>query len=300
MIKSAEYLVTFSSILGSRAGISKFAIGLTIVAIGTSLPELFTAIFGLYSSNGSSFVFGTVIGSNIVNTLFIFGLLLIFSKNFKSKIKKIDIFFLLGATLLLTLIIVKSNLNIFDSLILLALFATYIYITIKKSKKEMFEEEIKGAKDKIFAKKSNYLLSIFLILSIAGLNIAAKGVIYSIENIGLILKIPLEMLTLTTVAFATSLPEAIVTYAVAKKKEFDIIIGDIIGSNISNILLIIGVSGLIKNLIFETSLYIPSIFILIIATLIFYFLINKKNVSKIHGIVFLALYVLYIAYTFTP
>ncbi len=299
LIKSSDYLVSSASILGKRAGISKFVIGLTLVAVGTSLPELFTAIFGIISSSSaSSFVFGTIIGSNIANTLLVFGMLLVFAKNFKTHISKFDIIFLTLATTLVTIIIFKTQLNFYDGIILLLLFAFYMYYTIRNSKNKELEDTVDEVADIGLSRKSNYLISLVFLISLVGLNLAAKGVVYSIENLGIMLEIPIQFLTLTTVAFATSLPEVMVTYSTAKKKEYDIAIGNIIGSNITNILLILGVSGIMKTISFELQTFYSSIIFLIFVTIIFNILIHNKKSTKNHGIGLLSLYFIYIIYLF--
>jgi len=296
LIKSADYLISSSSELGKRAGISKFVIGLTLIAIGTSLPELFTVIISIFSSsNPSAFVLGTIIGSNIANILLVFSILLIFSKKFKVRIKKFDILFLSIATISLITITLIGTINFYLSILLLLLFIYYLYMSIKKGSKKKFEEEVSEVEDASYKKKSiSYLIGVFFI-SLIGLNLAAKGVVYSIENLGIILKIPLEFLTLTTVAFATSLPEIVVTYSAAKKSEFNLAVGNIIGSNIANVFMVIGTAGLIKTITFNPIDYFTSLIILTIATLFFITIFFIKNVDKKFG---LSLFLIYFIYVF--
>jgi len=300
LIKSSDYLVSSSSILGERVGISKFVIGLTLVAIGTSLPELFTALFAIFdSSNPGAFVFGTVIGSNIANILLVFGILLFFSKNFKVKIKLFDLLFLLVSTFSLIFLIYFKELNIFFSISYITLFILYLFSSVKFGSKKKFNEEVKEIEEEVDEilknAKSSTLIFIF-ILSLVGLNIGAKGVIYGIEKIGNLLSIPLIYLTFTTVAFATSLPEIMVSVASAKKKEFDIAVGNIIGSNISNILLILGVVSFFKTIPFIFKDYIFSFSILFITTLFFAFLLIKEKISKKYSYLLIGSYIIYIIF----
>lgn len=173
-----------------------------------------------------------------------------------------------------------------------------MYITVKNSKKSVFEEEVNEVDTGVLNKKSTSLVVCVLLVSLLGLNIAAKGVVYSIENIGLILRIPLEMLTLTTVAFATSLPEVMVTYSTSRKGEYDIAVGNIIGSNISNILLIVGFTGVVKTIVFDSSKYFASLMFLIFATLALSSGLYKKKIDKNFGLGFLGLYCVYLVFTF--
>ena len=299
LIKSSDYLISSSSILGERAGFSKFIIGLTLVAIGTSLPELFTSIIAIYSSKNSvAFIFGTVIGSNISNILLIFGILLLFSKKFKVDLKTIDIFFLLLSTLSLLFVIYIGSLTLIYGITYLLLFIIYLLVTIKFSSKKKFINEVEEVEETSISYYSNYFLIIIFLLSLIGLTISAKTIVYSIENLGKIFGIPISILTLTTVAFATSLPEMVVTIQSAKKKEFSLAVGNIIGSNISNIFLIVGISGILKQLIIKTSNYLMSIYFLLFTTLIFIFFLFKSDVKKYHSFIFFGFYLIYLYFIF--
>jgi cation:H+ antiporter len=298
LIKSSDYLIITSSILGKRANLSKFIIGLTIVAIGTSLPELLTAIIGTITTptKSASFSLGTVIGSNISNILLIFGLLLINSKNFKNKTNKNSKIMIVISTIAIIILLTIKQLTLTIGILMLITYILYIYYNIKKSKKNKIEQTIET--DEKLEKQNSYIITLILITSLIILNISAKGVVNSLNNIGTILKIPTSYLTLTIAALATSLPEAVVTIQSAKKKMFDIAIGNIIGSNIANTFFILGTIGLINQFKINLLEYLPSgIFLIIATTLLIYFL-QKKTVKKTHGIIFLILYLIYIITTF--
>lgn len=298
-MKTADYLISSSSILGERAGFSKFVIGLTLVAIGTSLPELFTAIIAILSSaDSAAFVFGTVIGSNISNILLIFGILILFSKNFKVNLKFFDIFFLLISVVSLCFIIYIGSVDYIYGVTFLLLFLFYLFSVVKFGSKDKFIDEVKGAEDTPIMNFSTYYLIIIFILALIGLNISAKAVVFSITNLGILLKIPIEFLTLTTVAFATSLPEMVVTIQSARKNELSLAVGNIIGSNISNVFLIIGVSGILKTITFNSGSYLIGIYIMLLATLSFVILINKKEVKKYHAYILFLIYVIYLYLVF--
>lgn len=301
LIKSSDYLISSSTILGLRHGISKFVIGLTLVAIGTSLPELFTSLIAIFSSeNSASFVLGTVIGSNITNILLVFGILLIFSKKFKAVTKLRDRIILMLTTILFSIVITLGKISFVNSIFFLVLFIGYLYIIIDKSKKTKgAEEEVDEIEDERLEKYSSKVLGLIFLVSLLGLNFGARGVIYGIENIGEILKIPIEFLTLTTVAFATSLPEIVVTYTSAIRREFDLAVGNIIGSNVSNILLIIGASGVTstifrEGLTFNVGSYVIGIIFMVISALMLISVLMSKKAGKKTGYVFLLVYALYV------
>jgi cation:H+ antiporter len=303
LFKSADYLIESSSIFGKRLGISPFIIGVTILAIGTSLPELFTSLFGVIDgTNKAAFVMGTVIGSNIANILLVFSTLLFFSKKFEVKIKSFDLIYFLLSTFSIFILVFFGILNFYLSIILSLLFFSYLFIIIKNSKKkEVKEEFLQEAKEILetpLNKKSNLFLFIVFLVSLIFLNLSAKGIVYNIEKIGFILKIPLEFLTFTTIAFATSLPELVVTYQCAKKREFDLAIGNIIGSNISNVFLILGIIGLIKDILIDFKIYIFSSIILILATILFLFFIYNIKIKKFQKEISIFYFLIYISYVY--
>lgn len=302
LLKSSDYLVSSSSALGEKAGISPFVIGLTLIAIGTSLPELFTGIFGILFSEGSSFVLGTVIGSNISNVFLVFALLLILSKKFSLTLDKKDLLFFVGSVISLLGIIFLGFVPLTIGIVLLIGFILYMYLCVKYSPKEDFIEEAKGAESEVQA-YSNKILFLIFFSSLIGLNLAARGVVFGIEELGVLLSLPLEFLTLTTVAFATSLPELVVTYSAVKKNSQSLAVGNLIGSNISNILLIIGFSSILgfftgKPLIFSTLSYLPSLFFLVLSSILFLSLLYKKLHYKWIGYSFLVLYLVYLVLIF--
>lgn len=295
LLKSSDYLVTCASILGDRAGISKFTIGLSIIAIGTSLPELMTAIFGIISSdNGTAFVLGTVIGSNITNILLVFAALIFFSNGFIFKKRIFNTIYLLLSTFLLLLFVILNTINLFVGILFLTIFASYLYYGLTKENPEEVLEEVHETESVGLNKFSTFFLSSILVLSIVFLNLGAKGVVAGIENIGSILHIPIYFLTLTTVSFATSLPELAVTYHAAKKNEIELAIGNIFGSNISNILLIVGVSSILTTLKYDISEYLLGLSFLVISTFLFISLQYIQKTKRIIGLGFFSLYLLYI------
>ncbi len=299
LIKSSEHLVSSSANIGKRFGLNDFIIGLTIIAVGTSLPEFFTAIISIFSSSDpASFIMGTVIGSNISNILFIFGILVIFSKKFNSKTSLFDKTILAISSLAVIFVILFKQLNMLIGIVFILSYALYLTYKIRNENKEEIEQEAKETEESKLSKLPTFVLFLILAVSLLILNLGAKGVIVSIENIGNLLKIPTIYLTLSTVAFATSLPEAMVTYTCAKSKNFDIAIGNILGSNISNVFFILGVSGILKNISLNITDYVSSIIFLAIATTLFIILISKKKVSSLWGIISVVLYMTYIGIIF--
>lgn len=282
LVKSSDYLVLYATILGQRLHISQFIIGITIVAIGTSLPELVSVVYGLLSSTqGGDFVSGTIIGSNIANSLLIFGVLLFFITKPLQKLSKIDTIFLIFSTLFITLYVYFSLSLIFLSILAIFFFILYILLIVFKAKITQYFSSIKKNKSKTkhssatteieeladleelneeeekYKSTSSLFIFVFFIISVIFLNISARGIVFGIDNLAELFSIPQFLLTFTTIALATSLPELMVTIQAARKNDSKLALGNIIGSNIANILLIGGV-GLTMSNLFNISISVST------------------------------------------
>ena len=295
LVKSSDYLILTSSILGRRLKISKIVIGLTIVAIGTSLPELFSVIFGLLNSkSGGDFFSGTIIGSNIANSILILATLLYFSTQKIPKINYRENLFLIISTIFFIFMIYFNWISLSFGIIFLLLFFLYIYINLFKEKNTNLENDFEELSTSYLIKKSSFFIVLLFILSIFVLNISAMGVVYGIDSISNFFLVPEFLLTFTTLALATSLPELFVTYRACKNKQTDIALGNIVGSNISNILLIGGIGSiLIGKLNILVKVLEISLIGLIIATL-FLLLVSKFLSKKYYKIVGIGLLIFYL------
>jgi cation:H+ antiporter len=294
--KAADYFVDEAANIGSRYGMSKLMIGLTIVAVGTSLPEMITSLGSiLFTVNFSEFIIGTTLGSNITNILLAFGIFLVVSKKFYiQKSELFNIVALIGTSLIFIVFLLFGFVS--QVAISLVLFYTYYLIYLKKYQRT----EIVKIEEEYVDKRRHTILKSYLIIaaSFVGLFVGAKLTILGIENIGIIMGVPAAYLNLAVVSIATSLPEIGVTVASAKKKEYLMAIGNIIGTNIMNVCLIIGMSGFYGYYPINAALYTSSIFIFAIATLLFSYLIYRKKFSAKWGYLFLVIYVLYILLIF--
>lgn len=292
-MKAADFFVDSAANLGKHFGMSKLMIGLTIVAVGTSLPEAITSLASiLFTENFSDFLVGTVMGSNITNILLAFGIFLVVARKFETRKREMfNVASLIFTTLVFSIFVMLGYINP----LVISLFIFYIFYLLylsKYQKKEIehFEEEV--VDDEELDSKSRSVL--ILIASFIGLFIGAKLIIYSVENVGRILSIPTAYLTLTTISVATSLPELAVTIASAKKKEYLIGIGNILGTNVMNIGIIVGLSGFYGTFLIDSSLYVTSTIIYLLATLIFSILIIRRKFSYHYGYLFLFIYLIYL------
>lgn len=352
LIKGADYFVDGASRIAKTLKIPTLIIGLTLVSIGTSAPELSVSIqAALFGKNDLSF--GNVVGSNIFNTFLILGTASLFIPLVISdEMKKYDIpimVMLYCLMLLFGFIITPYKLDLIESIIFVILFISYIIFLIiraKKSKTNIEEEvdqkiTIKNIIQSILliimglfavlelniialilmaifviimffkinkvidtTKKVNIIMSIIFVIG-GLLSIIGGGtlVVNCASNIALSLGMSQTLIGLTIVAVGTSLPELVTSVVASIKKENDIAIGNVIGSNIFNIIFILGVSSSISNLkisdkiSFNVSESLVDIFILLISgILVFIFAKFGKNIKKWQGLIFILLYIAYIAY----
>ena len=263
LVKEADWLVTGASAFAGKYGISDLTIGLTIVAFGTSAPEL---IVNIYSSlNGhQDLVFGNILGSNIFNLLMILGLAGIISPLVvQSTTVWKEIPLSLFAVLLL---MVLANSNVFqndpglsrlDGLILLLIFALFMVYVFRQLKQDI------GEKEKQPILMAGRVLGFSIIGGLVALGFGGNLVVSSAVNLAQVLGVSEKIIGLTIVAAGTSLPELATSVVAALKKNSDIAVGNIIGSNIFNILLILGVSSLLHpvayNAVFNREMLVLSL-----------------------------------------
>ena len=298
LIKGADIFVDGSSSLAENFKVPKMVIALTIVAFGTSAPELAVSTQAILSSN-SDIVLGNVVGSNILNILLILGLSSMFSK---MRVKDNTVHKEIPITILMsTLLLAVSFDNMFDKsakniisrtdgLIIILFFSIFIYYLFSVMKNRKKEEQDKP--------KYNVLISIlFLLIGLAGIVIGSKFVVDHASNIARVLGISDKMIALTIVALGTSLPELVTSIEAARKGENDIAIGNVIGSNIFNVGVVIGIPTLfVGNIVVGTFNYIDMFTMIGSAILLFILTYKDKVISKKEGIIMLTIFVAYYTY----
>lgn len=307
LIKGADWLVDGGSSLAKALGVSKLVIGLTIIAFGTSLPELTVNIFSSIA-NKSDVGLGNIIGSNIANIFLILGVTALF---YTLKVKKSTVWkevpFVIFVSVIFFLVSYDKLLKYgsenvisrMDGIVFLALFLGYLYYAYKliiedKALQEDIKETSSQKIARVFSKStafSVFLITIGLISLIGGGNL----VINNIEPIALSLGISRYVISAILVAVGTSLPELMTSIVGAVKKEDDIIIGNIIGSNIFNILFVMGISAIISPVAVLETINIDYIF-MICAPLILMILLGLSDdtLKRRQGIILLIFYLMYL------
>ena len=295
LIKGADILVDGSSAIAKKLRISEIVIGLTIVSIGTSMPELFVSTTSAIQG-ASDISIGNVIGSNICNLLLILGISsLINPVKFQKQTKLIEN----PMSIILTIIFlimcnINQDISRIEGIILLVLFIAFLIYTIIMGKKSQNEEIIKTSLEE--AKKVSIVKNIVLIiLGIVGLKIGGDLVVDNAKLIATALNVSEKIIGLTIVAIGTSLPELVTSVTAAIKGDSDIAIGNIVGSNIFNMLFIIGLSAVITPITYNISYNFDMIilFIAMILMCIFPFIKPKDEMSRTNGLIFTMLYIIY-------
>ena len=298
LVKGADLFVDGSSSVAKKFGIPSVVIGLTIVAFGTSAPELAVSMSAALKGS-NDIAIGNVVGSNIFNTLVVLGASaaltpIAVEKGIIKKDYPLSIFAaVLLAVLSLDVIFGKDAMTIsrVDGIILLVCFAFFLYSTIKSAlsgKTEVEEEEIKN----IPIWKSLVFIGIGLAGIVWGGDLSVEGA----KAIARFFGLSEALIGLTIVAFGTSLPELVTSVIAAKKGESDIAVGNVVGSNIFNIFLIIGASATILPMNVSAS-YVFDMAVLVATMVIPFIVIAKtKKVSRANGLIMIAAYVAYTVY----
>lgn len=311
IIKSADVLIDSSSKIAGRYGVSSFVIGITVVAFGTSAPELAVGIVsGISHTN--QLTLGNIIGSSLSNTALIVGIsAIIMPLLVKDSVIRHEIPVLFGIQIALAAMLFSDGkLSRVDGIILMLGFVGFMLYVILDAKESMkIQMDAEGDIDtdadgnqlsvEIMEKaesESLWKLVLLSALSLAGLFLGGKLTVDNSSQIALSLGLSETLIGLTVVAIATTMPELITSIMAAIKKEPDIILGNCIGSNIFNILLVLGISSFISPIPVDTTLWIDAV--IVIALTIFVFAISwfHKTIKRRSGIFLLFTYIAYLAY----
>lgn len=298
LIKGADVFVDGASAVAGNFKVSKMLIGLTIVAFGTSAPEFAVSVKSLLSGNGD-IVLGNVIGSNILNIVLILGVSSMFhSLNVKNNTVKKELPITLLITTLFAVLLSdnlfdKSITNSFtrsDGVVLLLFFLVFIYYLISMARNKIDEDQ-----------ETEYMklpkAFIFTIGGIIAIVLGSNFVVDSASYLAKAMGVSEKMVALTVIALGTSLPELVTSITATRKGEYDIAIGNVVGSNIFNLGMVIGIPvtlfGGISKITFN---FVDIIMMLISACLLFLFSYNNRKIDKSEGFIFLILFIIYYSY----
>lgn len=311
IIKSADTLISSSSKIAKRYGVSSFVIGITVVAFGTSAPELAVGIVsGITHTN--QLTLGNIIGSSLANTAMIVGVsAIIMPLGVRDSVVRREIPMLVGTQIVLAIMLFSDRvLSPIDGLILMIGFVFLMIYIIKDSKGSMqIELDAEGDIDtdgdgnqlskEVIDEKSHenmFKLWCLSILSLAGLFIGGRLTVSSSQAIALSLGLSETLIGLTVVSIATTMPELITSIMAAIKKEPDIVLGNCIGSNMFNILLVLGLSSVISPIPADASLWFDVIIMIVLTIFVFITSWIRKAIKRSTGVVLLCIYVSYLVF----
>jgi len=290
LVKGADWFVDGAAGIAARLGIPQLIIGLTIVAMGTSAPEAAVSISAAFKGS-ADITIGNIVGSNIMNVLVILGLasVIVPIAVAKSTIR-IETPFMIAITGLLFVLGLDGNITLVDGIILWAAFVAYLVYLFICAKKNPAEEEEASEKKPVW--KLLVFMAVGLTAIVLGSNFAVDGA----TGIAQVLGLSERFIGLTIVALGTSLPELFTSVSAARKGNADIAIGNIVGSNIFNILFVVGTSSLIINVPFASGFIVDTIVAAAAGILLLVCCLPKKKLTRMGGIAMLVGYAAYFAY----
>ena len=292
LIWGADKFVDNSSLIAKKIGVSELTIGLTIVALGTSAPEIFVGISSVLN-NSESIAMGAVVGSNISNIALIFGVSCIGISFLPKKTPIIQLMPFLVAALILGYVLIDLNVSKFDGILLLLSFCYFLYvINANRNTQTLIDEQ---------QDKNNSITLIFLAIGLISLIFGSRYAVIYAEKIAILLNISELIIGLTIIAIGTSLPELAATISAVLKKKTDMVVGNVIGSNVLNITLVVPIIGFFSSVQLDQVLLSRDYTIMISATIVFMLLVlfysNKVfsvNAIRLIGMLFVSSYILYL------
>ena len=291
----SNLLIDNSKLIATSLGISPFVIGLTLIAFGTSLPELVVSIMASFEGKGE-IVLGNVIGSNIANIALVLAIISIWKTiKFNYSDLKSSLGYIITTTIMLIIIIINNNLTLIPGVAFLVLFITYIYNQFRMIKNNNDRNE--DDEDTAFSIK--YLIYAFIGVFLLGWgsNLFINGAV----GIATLLGVPLIVISLSVVALGTSIPELVTSLIAIKKNEPNFVIGNILGSNIINLVLVLGSSIIINpidvynyDLSINHNALVSLIFMSITTLLLLFIIFFGQKITRIHGIILFLIYIIFI------
>lgn len=297
LIKGADWFVGGASKIADRFGIPQLIIGLTIVAMGTSAPEaavsISAAVKNTAENNSAAIAIGNILGSNILNVLLILGITaVIVTIPVQLSTIKYEIPFMIIITCLLAGIgYFKGHLGMIDGILLWFFMILYFVYLIAMARKGQISVGVEEGEIKV--NENMFMLLVLLVIGIIAIVAGSNIAVDAATALARIFGMNERLIGLTIVAFGTSLPELITSITAAMKKKADIAVGNIVGSNIFNILFVIGTTSLITDVPYNYSFNFDSIVCIATSFVLFLCVLKKKKLNRVHGGILLCMLVAY-------
>ena len=296
LVKGADFFIESAKKIGIKMGASPFVVGVLIVGLGTSLPELASSIVAVIKDE-TTIVVANVVGSNITNILLVVGILALLSKKItiRRDLLKSELPLFVIATTHFLFIIHDGVVTRLESLLLLGTFSAYLWYIIKEppSDLEVIEEKPKEIKNQ------NLKLAAFLVLGLIGLIVGAHFTVFSAIEMASLIGIPISIIAILGIALGTSLPELTVSLKAIKTGEADLAIGNIFGSNAINMLLVAGIPAFITNLYVDDVIMTIGLPILVAASVIFFAHGLSRRLMRWEGVMLLLFFAFFVVQLLT-
>tara|TARA_B100001057_G_scaffold148175_1_gene148116 strand:- start:8956 stop:9909 length:954 start_codon:yes stop_codon:yes gene_type:complete len=296
LIWGADKFVDYSSIIAKKLGVNELTIGLTVVALGTSAPEIFVGISSVIN-NSESIALGAVVGSNISNIGLIFGVscIGIFLKPKETPLIQFVPFIL--SVIILGYSLYDLKISKLDSFLLVLVFCYFLYVIVKNR----FDENT--YLDTSPSDQQNYIVVFFILIGLLSLILGSRYAVIFAEKIAFMLNISELVIGLTIIAIGTSLPELAATVSAVIRRKTDMVVGNVIGSNVLNITLVVPIIGIFSNVSLESVLFSRDYLLMAFASIAFITLAliySKEQISifgiKFIGFLFVTSYFMYLLF----
>ena len=299
LVIAADFFIKASERIGLALGIEPFIVGVTLIAVGTSLPELVTSIVAVLKPSGASAIVpGNVIGSNITNTCLVLGVVGVLSKRVRLQfdVMQVDLPMLIGSAFIMYLCCMDAEFSLFEGIICLGglgMYLMYVF-SLGNNGDDPESQQVGLPGNESYQSKISWRDPLILLASGAVIYFSAEYNVTSIVEIAEILDIGKELIALTAVALGTSLPELVVSIVAVRSGNAEMAIGNILGSNIFNVFAVMGIPRLFGVIEVTPSILDFSLPAMIVASLMVLLIVQDKVVNKWEGWILLLLYGLFI------
>jgi len=298
LLVASDAFTSAAERIGLSFGISPFVIGVTIVAGGTSLPELVSSMLAV-SQGASEIVMGSVVGSNVSNMLLVLGIAAVVGGDIRviRELVEVDLPLLVASAVFLILAVWNSPFSWYEGILALAALAVYVHFTISEKDRyvDMLVEELvedeHDAEQQPTADAKTYAL---LVVSMGVVFGAAYVLVESIIDISGSLGIGTELIAISAVALGTSLPEVVVSVMAVRRELPGLAVGNVLGSNLFNSFLVTGVPSFIGDLAVPDSIRGYGLPVMVLVTVLYFFITQDREITRSEGMILLLLYVLFV------
>lgn len=292
LVKSADWLLESSEKIGLKIGLSPFIVGVVIVGIGTSFPELVSSMFAVFRG-ATEIVVANAVGSNIANILLVVGITSVIAKKIivTKDLINLDLPLVILSYFLFLITAYDGQITIIESIFLTVGVISYVWFSITQTEEDADFKIDKKLKVKPFD-------IILLFIGVIGLALGANYLIESVINLSEMLNIAPGVISITAIALGTSLPELLVSIKAAFKGNSAVAVGNIVGSNVFNVLGVVGIPGLFATLLIDEATFNIGLPVLLAATLVFVISGISRKIHLQEGLFFVLIYILFIAKLF--